>query len=237
MKRYIKSTQAIFAGYSCNGWFNILKTQKIPEYLKWDSLEKREWDWSYNENHPKYTPGGYDAVRRYTGKAHSDINNYLRGRPYKDNWVESSPEESSEQIHEVISKFTTPKDIVTIRHSNIENLEAYFGAGAAENIADGDFSDYVGQVVTERGFCSTSMSKALDHVGFDKPVEFIILLPKGTSAIYIFDVTSHHEHEFEVLLQNNTSFIIRDIQYSGNGFNSASGLASNAKYRIFMEKI
>lgn len=237
MKRYIKSTQSIFAGYSCNGWFNILKNQKIPEYLKWGTTEQREWDWAYNENHPNYTPGGYEAVRKYTGSGHRDINNYLRGKPYKNDWWESSPEEAADNIHKVISKVNLPKDIVTIRHTDIENLEAYLGKGSAENISNGQISGYIGCIITESGFCSTSMSRALDYVGFEKIVEFILLLPKGTPAIYIWDVTSHHEHEFEVLLQNNTSFIIRDIQYSDSGFDTSSGLRSNAKYRIFMEKI
>lgn len=237
MKRYIKSTQSIFAGYSCNGWFNILKQQRIPS--GWRDRQEG-WAWDYPESHPDFVENGYEAVKTYTGdSAYSDINNYLRGKPYnKNRWYTTSPEETADRIHSVISKANLPKDIVTIRWADENNLDAYLGEGAADDIKNGDEELYIGAIVKELGFYSSSMSTSAPQAAYEsRNVQFITLLPKGTNAIYIPSVASQYGEEDEVLILDKSNFIVRDIQYSENGFNASTGLRSSAKYRVFMEKI
>lgn len=253
MKRYIKSSQAIYAGYSCDGWFNILKNQKIPvskyddipfyERKKIEHFDDDEWDWGFTvsySSHPEYVEDGYDSIQRYTGGWDKSINNHLRGLPYENTKGLGNlyPCERADRIHQVVSKATLPKDIVTVRWADIDNLVAYLGEQAPENITSGDIEPYIGSIVTEKGFYSSSMSGKLNHPYYDsKSVQFITLLPKGTPAIYVWNHVSRKKNEYEILLLDGSSFIIRDIQYSENGFDSSTGLQSDCKYRIFMEKI
>ena len=253
MKRYIKSTQSIFAGYSCNGWFNILKNQKIPvsryddldydESQAIDHFDDDEWTWgpgTSNRSNPDYVEEGYESIIKYTDGWYKDINNYLRGKPYSKDpgWGKLTPRQRSNRIHKVISQVGLPKDIVTVRWANLDSITAYLGKDAIKDIIDGDVEKYIGKIVKEKGFYSSSMSGRLRQPYYDsKPVQFITLLPKGTPAIYIWDHVARHGSEYEILLMNGSSFIVRDIQYSGVGFDASSGLHSDANFRIFMEKI
>jgi hypothetical protein len=249
MKRYIKSSQSIFAGYSCNGWFNILKNQKIPDDIEQFDDDytaqynyKKQWSWGYGETHPDYVEDGFETIVKYTGGHDRNINNYLRGLPYDNEpgWFDKlTTEEKADRMHREISNYTIPYDIVTVRWATIDNLIAYLGKDAPKNIQNGDVEQYIGDIVKEPGFYSSSMSmhprqSIWDH---DREVQFINLLPKGTNAVYIFDYISRKGREDEILLLNGSSFIIRDIQYSATGFDASSGLQSNSKYRVFMEKI
>ena len=153
MKIYIKSTQSIFAGYSCNGWFNILKNQKIPvsryddldydESQAIDHFDDDEWTWgpgTSNRSNPDYVEEGYESIKKYTEGWYGDINNYLRGKPYsKDTgWGKLSPRQRSNRIHKVLSHVGLPKDIVTVRWANLDNITAYLGENAIKDIIDGD---------------------------------------------------------------------------------------------------
>ena len=240
MKLYIKSSQAIYAGYSCDGWFNILKTQwqRIPD--PWWEKRKEGWQWCHPSNHPNYVKDGYDAVCTYTGdSAYLDVNNYLRGKPYrKDGWWFTTPRKLANRVHKVISRANLPIDMVTVRWAKPDNIDSYLGNGAADNIREGNGDQYIGKIVKEKGFYSSSMSPYPPQgVYRGREVQFITLLPKGTNAIYIDENTSRYGKEDEILVLDKTSFIIRDIQYSETGFDDFVGEQSEAKYRIFMEKI
>ena len=254
MKRYIKSTQSIFAGYSCNGWFNILKNQKIPvsSYDDLDYYERKEiehfdddeWSWGNSVRYrtdPEYVDGGYQCIIDYTGGWDHDVNNHLRGKKYNNDrgWTKYTTRQHANRMHKVISNAVLPKDIVTIRWADIDNLVAYLGKQAPENIQKGNIETYIGKIVKERGFYSSSMCGDITHHDYykTKQVQFITLLPKGSPAIYVWEHVTRHPREFEIILTNGSSFIIRDIQYSENGFDASSGLESGAKYRVFMEKV
>lgn len=220
-------------------WVSKLNNQEVPEDYQWGTPEYKKWQWDYPDNHPKHVDGGYDAIKRYTGGGYTDVNKMLRGQEYKNDWWFSSPEKDAATIHKVIANAELPQDVYTIRKTTANALERLFGDGSIDRIKAGKGRDFIGSVIKEKGFYSSAMatSTAYNTPFVNYEVEFITLLPKGTNAIYIKGITARYGAEYEILTIDGSSFIIRNIVYSENGFDDISDRQSGSKIRVYLEKI
>lgn len=145
------------------------------------------------------------GVVTYTGSAYFDMNDYLRG-------LKSSTRYSTaiKNCQEALSKASLPKDVVVRRGSGYNMLnDLGIGKVTAENK-----SNFIGSVVLDKGFMSTSPSPTGGFTYED--IEYIIKVPQGSQAMYV-DSISKHKGEQELLINCGGKFKVEDVEFNSYG--------------------
>lgn len=143
------------------------------------------------------------GIQMYTDDAYVDMNEYLRGIT-----SETRYKKEINKCTEALKKASLPKDVIVRRGSDYNMLNK-FGI----EISESNKKKFVGAMVTDKGFTSTS--PALSG-GFSGDIEYIIKVPRGSQAMYI-DKISYHRGEQELLINRGGKFIIEDIEFNSNG--------------------
>lgn len=183
--------QSFKSNYSKSDWVDSLQKNNLRTMRKWCN------DWLQKITEEER------GVRIYTGSTYQSMNAYLRGI--------KTAEDVGERIVKYVDwcasaleKASTPRDMIVRRGDNynmLKDLGVDFSKGNLENIK--------GSLVESKAFLSTSPDP---RGGFDKDIEYVIKVPKGSQGMYV-DSISQHEGEKEFLLNRGGKFIVEDVEY------------------------
>ena len=173
----------------------------------WDRARRSNSHYEYN----KYTDDWLDkltdeerrAVQTYTGSAYESMNKYLRGQSGYTGY-----EQEIKDCAKALSKASLPKDTYVTRGSDYNMLDALGVKYSAD-----DKSKIIGQVVTDKGFTSTSIDP---NSGFDKDIQYVIKVPKGSQAMYVSSISAYSSEQ-ELLINKGAKFEIKDVEFGSDG--------------------
>lgn len=184
--------QTFKSGYNKTEWYDSLRTNILRKMREWCS----EWT-------KKITSEEQRGVRIYTGDSYKLMNAYLRGQKTADE-VGERIINSIDMCASALEKASTTRDMIVRRgddYNMLEELGVDFSKANLENIK--------GSPLTAKAFFSASPDP---HGGFDKSIEYIVKVPKGSQAMYV-DSISINEGEKELLINRGGRYILEDVEY------------------------
>lgn len=187
-----KIIQTFKSGYNKKEWYDSLRTNNLHKMREWCS----EWT-------KKITSEEQRAVRVYTSYRYKLMNAYLRDQKTAYD-VGERIINSIDMCASALEKASTTRDMIVRRGDNynmLEELGVDFSKANLENIK--------GSPLTAKAFFSASPDP---HGGFDKSIEYIVKVPKGSQAMYI-DSISVNEGEKELLINRGGRYILEDVEY------------------------
>lgn len=187
-----KIIQTFKSGYNKAEWYDSLRTNNLRKMREWCS----EWT-------KKITSEEQRGVRIYTGDSYKLMNAYLRGQKTADE-VGERIINSIDMCVSALEKASTTRDMIVRRgddYNMLEELGVDFSKANLENIK--------GSPLTAKAFFSASPDP---HGGFDKSIEYIVKVPKGSQAMYV-DSISLNEGEKELLINRGGRYILEDVEY------------------------
>jgi hypothetical protein len=187
-----KIIQTFKSGYNKEEWHDSLRTNNLRKM--------REW---CNEWAKKITSEEQRGVRIYTGGSYELMNAYLRGQMTADE-VGERIINSIDMCASALEKASTTRDMIVRRgddYNMLEELGVDFSKANLENIK--------GSPLTAKAFFSASPDP---RGGFDKSIEYIVKVPKGSQAMYV-DSISVFEGEKELLINRGGRYILEDVEY------------------------
>lgn len=187
-----KIIQTFKSGYNKAEWYDSLRTNNLHKMREWCS----EWT-------KKITSEEQRGVRIYTGDSYKLMNAYLRGQKTADE-VGERIINSIDMCASALEKASTTRDMIVRRgddYNMLEELGVDFSKANLENIK--------GSPLTAKAFFSASPDP---HGGFDKSIEYIVKVPKGSQAMYV-DSISLNEGEKELLINRGGRYILEDVEY------------------------
>ena len=223
------------------GWVNGEENEALDEYAKslgYDFstkdtvkqpkvstvFDKNAIDLSYKSNSPNKIYNDFSkwkesltnnekrGIKTYSRQSYKNINNFLRGI---NNNVGMYEKEMIEETSKALAKSITPEDIVVRRAVSRKGVAGLFDTDGIREIAKNK-EDYIGKVVTEKGFTSASI---VDLDKFKGEVEYVIHIPKGSKGVgYIGSAEGlggealGNSGEFEMLIDKGAKFIVKDIE-------------------------
>lgn len=179
-------------GLTWQEWYDSLRTNNLRKMREWCS----EWT-------KKITSEEQRGVRIYTGDSYKLMNAYLRGQKTA-NEVGERIINSIDMCASALEKASTTRDMIVRRgddYNMLEELGVDFSKANLENIK--------GSPLTAKAFFSASPDP---HGGFDKSIEYIVKVPKGSQAMYV-DSISINEGEKELLINRGGRYILEDVEY------------------------
>lgn len=198
----------------CGGAKIFEASDEANKYNTTHHFSKKMWN--------RFTSDERVGVVAYTSNNYKKMNEMLRFDEYSlDNLnsldkslVGSSKSQLTKYIRdctEALSKSTINEDIVV--HRGIGDALSALTGLDSQSLKNPDVQKgMIGQVITEKGFCSTGGS-VKDAWGGTK---MHIMCPAGTKGMYV-DPISEYKGEHEFLLQRNTSFEILDYKTDSTG--------------------
>lgn len=186
-----KIIQTFKSGYNKEEWYDSLRTNNLRKMREWCN----EWTKKITEEER--------AVRVYTGDSYKLMNDYLRGQKTADE-VGERIINSIDMCASALKKASTTRDMIVRRgddYNMLEELGVDFSKANLENIK--------GSPLTAKAFFSASPDP---HGGFDKSIEYIVKVPKGSQAMYV-DSISTYEGEKELLINRGGRYILEDVEY------------------------
>lgn len=187
-----KIIQTFKSGYNKTEWYDSLRTNNLSKMREWCS----EWT-------KKITIEEQRGVIIYTGDSYKKMNAYLRGQMTA-NEVGERIIDSIDMCASALEKASTTRDMIVRRgddYNMLEELGVDFSKANLENIK--------GSPLTAKAFFSASPNP---HGGFDKQIEYIVKVPKGSQAMYV-DSISINEGEKELLINRGGRYILEDVEY------------------------
>lgn len=187
-----KIIQTFKSGYNKTEWYDSLRTNNLRKMREWCS----EWIKKITEEEER-------GVRIYTGDSYKLMNAYLRGQKTADE-VGERIINSIDMCASALEKASTTRDMIVRRgddYNMLEELGVDFSKANLENIK--------GSPLTAKAFFSASPDH---HGGFDKSIEYIVKVPKGSQAMYV-DSISLNEGEKELLINRGGRYILEDVEY------------------------
>lgn len=187
-----KIIQTFKSGYNKTEWYDSLRTNNLRKMCEWCS----EWT-------KKITSEEQRGVRIYTGDSYKLMNAYLRGQKTADE-VGERIINSIDMCASALEKASTTRDMIVRRgddYNMLEELGVDFSKANLENIK--------GSPLTAKAFFSASPDP---YGGFDKSIEYIVKVPKGSQAMYVGSI-SINEGEKELLINRGGRYILEDVEY------------------------
>lgn len=187
-----KIIQTFKSGYNKTEWYDSLRTNNLRKMREWCD------DWLQ-----KITEEEQRGVRIYTGDSYKLMNDYLRGQKTADE-VGERIINSIDMCASALEKASTTRDMIVRRgddYNMLEELGVDFSKANLENIK--------GSPLTAKAFFSASPDP---RGGFDKSIEYIVKVPKGSQAMYV-DSISLNEGENELLINRGSRYILEDVEY------------------------
>lgn len=174
-------------------WYDSVRQNNLREMNKWTK------DWL-----DAITPDEKNGVYVYTSNAYTDMNRYLRGQSSTTRYADEI-----EAAKKALAKASLPQETIVRRGSGYNMLdELGFGDVTPQNK-----SNFIGAIVEDKGFVSTSPSPS---GGFSGSIEYVIKLPKGSQAMYV-DSISYFKGEEELLINAGGRFAIEDVEFDNYG--------------------
>ena len=186
----------------------VTKVDNVIDTAAWyDSVRKNDlrmmnqWtdDWLKT-----ISPTEKAGVVKYTSNAYSDMNRYLRGQSSSTNYAKEI-----EACKAALAKASLPQETIVRRGSGY-NMLVELGIG---NVTPQNKSNFIGAIVEDKGFVSTSPSSS---GGFSRSIEYVIKLPKGSQAMYV-DSISRFQGEQELLINCGGRYMVEDVEFNSYG--------------------
>lgn len=178
-----------------NDGYKVFSSQQ--QALEWADKNYKTWS-------DTLPPKNKEALRIYSTNYGSEtINETLRGKISETTWAV----EKINILTETLDKHV-PDNIIVYRGVTKEA----FGE-LAKHIESKQYDKLVDQVISEKGFLSTSIFK--DAAFKERPILVKAKIPKGSKGAYIGYV-SEYSNELELLFNRNTSYIINNAKENGN---------------------
>ncbi|MEE1301474.1 MAG: ADP-ribosyltransferase, partial [Bacteroidales bacterium] len=181
---------------------NAFDVAKWTESIKWNNLdEMNQWtdDWLKTISATEKS-----GVRTYTGSAYTDMNRYLRGQSSSTSYAKEI-----KACQSALSKASLPKETIVRRGSDYNMLKE-LGIG---NVTPQNKNQFIGAIVTDKGFVSTSPTSG---GGFSGSIEYVIKLPQGSQAMYV-DSISRFEGELELLINCGGKYMVEEVEFNSYG--------------------
>lgn len=199
VKKAVKETaketakkSAFKSGYNKSDWLDELRKNNLRTLSGWC----KEWTQTLTTDEEQ-------GVILYTGSWYRDMNEYLRGQKTAKQ-IGQKVIKSIDGCVSALEKASTKRDMIVRRGDNynmLQELGVDFSKGNLENIK--------GSMLTAKGFFSASPDP---NGGFNKDIEYVVKLPKGSQAMYIGSI-SENKGEKEILLNRGGRFILEDVEY------------------------
>lgn len=193
--------------FASNFGYEAKPIKSVKDYLnKYGNSTKSMNAWFQrwcSEWTKKITSEEQRGVRIYTGDSYKLMNAYLRGQKTADE-VGERIINSIDMCASALEKASTTRDMIVRRgddYNMLEELGVDFSKANLENIK--------GSLLTAKAFFSTSPDP---HGGFDKSIEYIVKVPKGSQAMYV-DSISINKGEKELLINRGGRYILEDVEY------------------------
>lgn len=199
VKKAVKETaketakkSAFKSGYNKSDWLDELRKNNLRTLSDWC----KEWAQTLTTEEER-------GVILYTGSWYQDMNAYLRGQKTAKQ-VGQKVINSIDGCASALEKASTKRDMIVRRgddYNMLQDLGVDFSKGNLENIK--------GSMLTAKGFFSASPDP---DGGFNKDIEYIVKLPKGSQAMYVASISAN-PGEKEILLNRGGRFILEDVEY------------------------
>ncbi len=167
------------------------------------SVEKMEWQTR-------------QAFKKYSELEYIKINNLLRGKKtdFISEFQRTDIEQQIEKIGNELNEAKLPQKMMLYR--GVSSPEVILGKDYREKTLDELRTKYNGQIVEDKGFCSTSIDrKEAEKFAYKQDGTVLdIVAPKAANAICMGNLSSY-KTEKEVLLQKGSFFKITGIDYDG----------------------
>lgn len=191
-KAVASTTKTVGTQFNSAAWTDSLRKNNLSAMEQWCD------DWV-----KLVTSSEKNGVQVYTGSAYRDMNRYLRGQSSKTSYADEI-----KQCTAALKKASLPDEVITRRGSDYNMLKEL-----GINITESNKDKFIGSIVTEKGFLSTSPSP---YGGFSGDIEYVIRVPKGSQAMYV-DTISRHQGEQELLINRGGKYIIDDVEFDSYG--------------------
>ena len=191
-KKSTTTKSTIGSKFDSAAWYDAIRKNNLREMERWC----KEWlnIISYAER---------NGVEVYTGSAYANMNKYLRGQISSTRYADEI-----EQATAALKKASLHEEVIVRRGSDYNMLREL-----GIDISEANKDKFVGAIVTEKGFLSTSPASG---GGFGGDIEYIIKVPQGSQAMYV-DTISRHRGEKELLINRGGKYIIENVEFNNYG--------------------
>lgn len=187
-----KTTKSVDTQFNSDIWHEKLRKQSLSSMEDWCD------DWL-----KAISSAERNGVEVYTGSAYVNMNEYLRGQRSTTIYADEI-----KQATAALKKASLPEEVIVRRGSDY-NMLRELGVDISEENKD----KFIGAIVTDKGFMSTSPAS---DGGFDGDIEYVVKVPKGSQAMYV-DTISRHRGEEELLINRGGKYIIEDVEFNSYG--------------------
>lgn len=174
-------------------WYDSVRKNNLREMDKWTD------DWLKSISSTEKS-----GVVKYTSNAYHDMNQYLRGQSSTTSYANEI-----KACQSALSKASLPQETIVRRGSGY-NMLSELGIG---NVTPQNKDKFIGAIVEDKGFVSTSPSSS---GGFSGSIEYVIKLPQGSQAMYI-DSISRFQGEQELLINCGGKYMVEDVEFDSYG--------------------
>ncbi|MBQ9141167.1 MAG: hypothetical protein IJX63_05165 [Lachnospiraceae bacterium] len=191
-KKVASTTKTVGAQFDSAAWREAIRRNNLRTMETWCD------DWLR-----AISSAERNGVEVYTGSAYIDMNKYLRGQRSTTSYAEEI-----KQATAALKKASLPEEVIVRRGSDYNMLREL-----GIDISEANKDKFVGAIVTEKGFLSTSPASG---GGFGGDIEYVIKVPQGSQAMYV-DTISRHRGEEELLINRGGKYIVEDVEFDRYG--------------------
>ena len=191
-KKVASTTKTVGAQFDSAAWREAIRRNNLRTMETWCD------DWLR-----AISSAERNGVEVYTGSAYIDMNKYLRGQRSTTSYAEEI-----KQATAALKKASLPEEVIVRRGSDYNMLREL-----GIDISEANKDKFVGAIVTEKGFLSTSPAFG---GGFGGDIEYVIKVPQGSQAMYV-DTISRHRGEEELLINRGGKYIVEDVEFDRYG--------------------
>lgn len=174
------------------------------KYHKDKNFVQSRWDNDLTENERK-------GIVTYTSSAYSTMNRDLRS----DKLAGTRYEKEINAATKGLEKTLLAEDTVVFRGmtGGIDDFSIWSGIPKSELSKKSVQDSLVGTKLLEKGFMSTGTNAGSAWSG----LKLEVYLPKGSQAMYV-DPISQYQGEYEILVQRNSTFEIKEVKTDSKGY-------------------
>lgn len=174
------------------------------KYHKDKNFVQSRWDNDLTENERK-------GIVTYTSSAYSTMNRDLRS----DKLAGTRYEKEINAATKGLEKTLLAEDTVIFRGmtGGIDDFSIWSGIPKSELSKKSVQDSLVGTKLLEKGFMSTGTNAGSAWSG----LKLEVYLPKGSQAMYV-DPISQYQGEYEILVQRNSTFEIKEVKTDSKGY-------------------
>ena len=176
---------------------------EADKYHKKKNFVKSRWENDLTENER-------NGIVTYTSNAYSQMNRDLRSGKIKGTLYEKEINAATKGLEKTL----LAEDTVVFRGmGEIDAFSAWTGIPKSDLSKKAVQDSLIGTKLVEKGFMSTGTNMGSAWSG----LKLEVYLPKGTQAMYV-DPISRHKGEYEILVQRNSTFEIKEVKTNDQGY-------------------